>query len=215
VHSIESYVGSWQGTRLFEGGLIVGRNATGCKAPLFWVFQSEDEFQALARHLGPDQPVYGSRSLVNIYPVKDYTADRIQAVVDRYLWEILAMPVAHPVLLGGNCQGAIVALALAKTMKRIQKAPALLVLMEWSFSYGPYSDPTLLIHGSESHTAEIYSSDSKSTIDWKGDFPNHTVASTPGGHGRFFEEPNVEPLARLLRQQFDAHASPIIHRPKL
>ena len=199
LHEIESYVGSWHGTRQFEGSLLVGMNIQGKQTPIFWVFQSYGELQQLANQLGSDQPLYGMRSCVKIIKVKNYTVDTIQAIVNRYLWEILALPINHPVILGGNCQGGIIALALAKLLKQIGKTPAPLVLMEWSYSFGMYTGPVLLLYGKQSHTADTYTNPQTAKIDWQNDFPNHKAAPISGAHGQFFIEPNLQNLAETLQ----------------
>ena len=74
----------------------------------------------------------------------------IETVCNRYLWEILALPVKTPFFVGGNCQGGILALALARRLKQIGRSPSLLILMEWTYSYGRYTQPTLLLYGDQS-----------------------------------------------------------------
>jgi thioesterase domain-containing protein len=102
------------------------------------------------------------------------------------------------VILGGNCQGGIIALALAKQLKQIGKAPATLVLMEWSYSFGMYTEPVHFLYGKQSFTAEIYTKPEKAKVNWQHDFPNHMVTTIPGAHGNYFEEPNIQSLAAVL-----------------
>ena len=42
-------------------------------------------------------------------------------------------------VLGGTCQGGIMALAMARRLKQIGRSPLFLALLEWSYSYGSYS----------------------------------------------------------------------------
>lgn len=198
LHTIESYVGSWQGSRQFEGSLLVGMNTHGRKTPIFWVFQDYKELEELAQEVGPEQPIYGMRSCVRIIPVKEYTTSIIEVVVNRYLWEILAMPIRQPIILGGNCQGGIIALALAKLLKQIGKKPVFLVLMEWNFSFGLYNGAVLLLYGKQSYTAKVYTEPETAKIDWKNDFPIHKVKSISGSHGQFFQKKNISSLANVL-----------------
>ena len=90
------------------------------------------------------------------------------------------------------------ALAIARRLKQIGRAPALLALLEWSYSYGSYSEPALLIYGEQSYTAEIYRRPETSKIDWRKDFPRSVVASIPGKHGEFFTDENVPGFAGVL-----------------
>ena len=85
LRTIQAYTGSWKGVRLFPDSLVVGRNIDGAETPLFWVFQEEFEFMQLAKHLGPNRPVYGMRSCVGIVNVKDHSIDMIDTVCNRYL----------------------------------------------------------------------------------------------------------------------------------
>lgn len=198
LHRIQSYTASWQGTRLFSDSLVLGANTGGSKPAIFWVFQDEREFRQLAAQLGSDQPLYAMRSFAGIVRARDYTADLLDTAGNRYLWEILALPVEHPVILGGNCQGAIVALALARRLKQIGRTPLHLVLMEWSYSYGRYAEPVRLIYGRQSRVAAYYTGDQASGPDWRRDFPNNRVMSIPGNHGQFFRDENVGELAKAI-----------------
>jgi amino acid adenylation domain-containing protein len=198
LHKLQAYSGSWRGERLFPGSLVVGLNCAGGRTPIFWVFQERSEFVRLARQLGPDQPLYAMRSCVGIIDPKDYSADIIETVCNRYLWEILALPVKAPFIVGGNCQGGIFALALARGLKQIGRTPTLLVLMEWTHSYGRYGESTLLLYGDQSHTAEIFLNPGMCAPNWREDFPRHTVAPIRGRHGHFFDDDNVSALANAL-----------------
>jgi len=199
LHKLQAYSGSWQGERLFPGSFVLGMNVAGYRTPIFWVFQDQSEFVQLAKHLGPDQPLYGMRSCVGIIDVKDHSTEIIEIVCNRYLWEILALPIKTPFVVGGNCQGGIFALALARRLKQIGRTPRMLILMEWTYSYGRYPEPTLLLYGDQSDTAEIYLKPAMRTPSWREDFPRNTVASIPGMHGHFFTDNNVSGLAKTLK----------------
>src|SRR5262249_8762988 len=113
LHKIQSFSGSWHGERMFSGSLLVGYNTTGSRPPIFWFLQEYAEAVQLAKYLGPDQPLYAMRSCVGIIESKEYTAEVLEIVTDRYLWEMLALPLGEAFLMGGNCQGGILALAMA------------------------------------------------------------------------------------------------------
>jgi acyl-CoA synthetase (AMP-forming)/AMP-acid ligase II/acyl carrier protein len=205
LHKLQSYVGSWPGERMFADSLMVGLNRDGRRPPIFWVFQESKEFLQLGKHLGPDQPLYGMRSCVGIVSMKDHSADVIETVCNRYLWEILALPVQDvPFFLGGNCQAGIFALALARRLKQIRRTPSLLILAEWNYSYGRYAEPTLLLYGDRSRTAEIYQQRRPGPPNWQEDFPDRTVAAIPGGHGEFFTDENVGGLVEAIRKKIGA-----------
>jgi len=87
--------------------------------PIFWVLQDHVEASQLAKYLGSDQPLYAMRSCVGIIKAKDYTAEVLETICNRYLWEMLALPVGPTLVLGGTCQGGILALAMARRLKQI------------------------------------------------------------------------------------------------
>jgi len=198
LRKLKSFTKSWQGERLFSDGMVVGLNTSGYKLPIFWVFQSEMEFSQLAASMGPDQPVYGMRSCLGIIKLDDYSPESLEPICDLYLQEILELIDKTPFILGGNCQGAIIALQLARRLREKGCAPELLTLLEWNFSYGDYDSPTLLIYGKQSYTAEIYQQPKKSHINWQIDFPANTVAEIPGEHGSFFYNETVGNLSNVL-----------------
>ena len=217
LRTLHSYTASWRASHFGPSGLICGFNTprarwTGAllpkrfksriaqeKPPFYWVCQNEFEAMSFASALGRDQPLYAMRSLVDILKIKEYTADVLDIVASRYLEEIASAGLKPPALLGGNCQAAIIALALARKMRNAGRPPPLLVLMEWSFSYGRYDDPVLLLYGRDSATAKFYIGNDKCGPDWRTDFPCHSVASISGAHGQFFNPQNIGDLAERLK----------------
>lgn len=203
IRKIETMMIAWKGEKLSPDSLIVGKNTQGKRTPLFWVFQNYEEFNALANALGKNQPVYGMKSYSSVLAVKDYSHQNIQGLVDRYLWEILALlPIKQPIVLGANCQGGMIALEIAKKLSKAGRPPILLVLMEWSFKFGEYKLPTLFLYGKDSYTSSIYEKD-KPSIDWKENFPNHKLCKIEGTHGEFFCDDNLTCLANTLRSNLN------------
>lgn len=204
LRELELFHASWRGIRNFPGSLVAGHNVTGTRMPLFWVFQDEDEATRLARSLHRNQPLYTMRSLIGIVPVRDYTTDILDSVCDRYLWEILAIAGDRPIAIGGNCQAAIIALALARRLRQIGRTPEVLVLMEWGYSLGRYEDFTGILYSREGHVADLYLNPGNEGANWRHDFPNRQVHETAGAYSEIFYEENVDtvaaPLAQLLRE---------------
>lgn len=75
-----------------------------------------------------------------------------------------------------------------------------LVLMEWSFSYGPYDGPVELLYGCRSYTAPWYTGASTEGPDWRGDFPHRKVQAIAGRHGAYFTQENIASLAGEIRR---------------
>ena len=185
----------WDGNRPTRDRLVAGLNTDGTKTPIFWVFQEAREFRQLAKYLGADQPLYAFRSGLGLL---NYEEDEIQAFALRYVSEIVEMCPEGPAIIGGNCQGAIVALAIAEHMLRRRRHVPLLMLMEWGFPLQPYVGPVLLIYGRDSFQGNPYSRYRRPDLAWNCVFPEYAVADIPGDHGRFFEEANVGSLSEII-----------------
>ncbi len=176
LHKLYVYSASWPGQRAFAGSMLKGFNTVGRLAPISWVAQSPSEAMALAAHLGSDQPLYAMRSCFRLGPW--YTPAVIEAVTNRYLWDILATLPMGPLILGGNCQGGILALALARRLKQIGRAPDLLALMEWTYAQGRYDGHTLLMSAETVTAPRSTKSRKTASIDWR-------AASRPEPPGQF------------------------------
>jgi amino acid adenylation domain-containing protein len=193
---ILAYSGSWRGERANPDSLIIGRNTSGTRPPLFWVFQGQQELLQLATYLGEDQPLYGMRSG---HLVMKYTEDNIQALALGYLREIEALHPKGPLFVGGNCQGGVIALAIAQHLIRRRRLVPLVVLLEWSFLPQPYAGPVALLFGRESDIANPYARSRYPELTWRRAFPDFHVEILPGAHGQFFIEPNVQVLAETVQ----------------
>ncbi|MDQ3811871.1 MAG: amino acid adenylation domain-containing protein [Chloroflexota bacterium] len=97
----------------------------GSKPPLFCVHDLSGGvlgYAALARHLGPDQPVYGLEA--------PRPEDRMEAIAGRYLSAIRAVQPTGPYRLGGYCFGGFVAFEMARQLEAQGERVALLAIME-------------------------------------------------------------------------------------
>ena len=195
IAQLRHYVATWEGERHAPDRLLVGRNINGTKSPLFWVFQGQQEFTALADRLGPDQPVYAMRSG---HQVMEYTEANIQTLATSYRREISAIHPHGPYLLGGNCQGGLIALAIAQQFWRIQKPVALLSLLEWAFPPQPYLGRVALFWGASSTQKNPYFKFRNPELYWHRAFGAFTTDIITGGHGEFFSGQNLEMLASRL-----------------
>ncbi|OJH37307.1 alpha/beta fold hydrolase [Cystobacter ferrugineus] len=106
----------------------------GAKRPLFFLPGGEGSmfnYHALARRMGPDQPLYGlqSRGLCGERPpftrIEDMAADHIESM--------RTVQPHGPYLLGGHCAGSMVALEMALQLRRRGEQVAMLVACDaWS-----------------------------------------------------------------------------------
>jgi len=196
-------------SRMFADSLIIGCHTSGTKIPIFWVFQAFSELEALAGSLGPDQPLYGMRSCVEILEVREYFSDALESVIDRYLWELMPLIGDRPFVLAGNCQGGILSLALARRLQQLGRCPELLMLLEWNYSLGRYADRVLLLYGEHSDTAKRYAGEIPGGADPQTDFPNHVQQPIGGTHAEYFREENVGDLASAIVQHLPERSAAI------
>jgi acyl-CoA synthetase (AMP-forming)/AMP-acid ligase II len=195
---IQAHVRGWRGCRLSAGSFLRGFHDGGTRIPIFWVFQMEAEMLSLAGALGGDQPLHGMRSLHNVVRISELADPVLREVSNQYMAELLAITRGRPFVLGGNCQGAIVALRMAQALEQLGCAPAMLFLMEWTFAWGRYGKPVTVLYGNRSRSAQVYASEDGCGLPWTHDLPRAVVRHIEGAHGEFFQPPNVASLAERL-----------------
>lgn len=176
--------GTWEGNRPTRDRLVAGLNATGTKTPLFWVTQDNITFRQLADSLGVARPVYAFRSGQGLI---EYTEDEIQTFALRYASELAEVCPDGPVFIGGNCQGAIIALALAQHLLRRGRHVSLLILLDWGFPLQPYPGPVLLVHGRDAFDNNPYLVFRDPDSARAHVFADYTAVELPGEHGVFYE----------------------------
>jgi acyl-CoA synthetase (AMP-forming)/AMP-acid ligase II len=195
---LRAHVHEWKGQRTSDDAFLRGFHTKGTRIPIFWVFQMEEELLRLAGEVGENQPLYGMRSLYQVVPIHNLSAPVLREVSNQYITEILAITQGRPFILGGNCQAAIVSLRMALALEQLGQAPATLVLMEWTYSWGRYAKPVVLLYGQQSYTAAAYESPGQCGLPWKHDFPHAVVHPIAGAHGEFFSAENVSSLSERL-----------------
>jgi len=200
----ETMLVTWNGDRLSDASLMVGANTTGTRIPVIWVCQSNHEFRTLAEALGPDQPLYGLRSLDRLVEIDELTSEILDTVSYRYLAEILSLHLDEPLVIGGNCSGAIIALAVARKARQFGSEPHPLVLLNWMFSFGRYDGPVVLLQGMDDSATFALKDWTDRPIDWRSDFPAAGPQAIPGGHGKYFGGESLKAFAAKLREHTSA-----------
>lgn len=195
---VGAYVRAWDGSRVRPDSLLVGRNTAGSRPPLFWVFQGQQEWANLAERLGPEQPVHGLRSG---HEVMDYTEANVQALATAYRREIEAVRSQGAYLLGGNCQGGLIAMAIAQQFWRLQQPVALLALLEWAFPPQPYVGRVALLWGEASRQKNPFFRFGRPELLWQRIYGAYSVDLIPGAHGEFFSGPGLAGLAACLERR--------------
>jgi phosphopantetheine binding protein/thioesterase superfamily protein len=195
------FVRTWKGTRATPESFIVTLNDSGGHQGLFWCLQGYRELTQLALHLGSAQPVHGMRSG---HLIMKYTDENVSALASHYAAEMIALQPDGPFLLGGNCQGGIIARVIAQQLRDHGRTVSLLILMEQE-SFPPYEGPVALIFGGESDF-NPYTPDADPDAVFRRSYPaGFTVDIISGAHGKFFEPPNVNSLATAINRGLSAH----------
>jgi thioesterase domain-containing protein len=126
------------GTPLQRSDLVPIR-AEGTRAPFFCVHPVGGNvlcYAALARELGPEQPVYAFQSPV----LERHT---IEALAEHYLQELRAVQPQGPYRLGGWSMGGVIAFEIARQLDEQDESVELLALID---SYAPQSIATVEQH---------------------------------------------------------------------
>jgi len=187
---------SWNGSRPTRDRVVAGLNLAGNKIPLFWVFQEASEFHKVASVLGPNQPMYAFRSGLGVIK---YREDEVQSFALRYVSEIEEVCPHGPVFIGGTCQGAIIAQAMAQHLLRRRRHVPLLMLMEWGFPLQSYAGPVLLIHARDSIQCNPFLRYGNPGAVFAKVFPDYDIAEMPGDHDHTFDDANVAVLGEIVK----------------
>ncbi len=198
---LASALAQWTGERLPGCPTVLGHNLAGDRPPIFWIFNVPHEPERLARALGPGQPLYAMRSG---YQLIDYREDEIQTVALRYVSDIVRLCPAGPLFVGGNCQGGIIALAVAQHLLRRKRHVPLLMLMDWSFDLQAYRGRVLLISGIDNNHHNPRRLFAAPEMAWARGFAEFEFAEITGGYADGFDPPHVEVLARALGARMQA-----------
>ena len=132
----------WRGERSHPHSLLVGQRLDGTRPPLFWVVNGYAELAATVRHLDPQRPVYGMRSL---YGLPGDTAANRRALGVQLAEEIAGLQPTGPLRLGGYCAGGRVALEIADALRARGREVALLCLLDTRV-HRSYPGDVLLLH---------------------------------------------------------------------
>ncbi len=202
TRSILAYTAGWPGEPATDQGAIRSLNREGALPPLFWCFNAGQEFTQMARYLGADQPIYGMRSgnlVLDLSPEKQQGHNRRLAL--HYLRDLLRIQPEGPYYLGGNCQGAAVAMELALALQSLGQPVALVVLME-AVPVHAFHGRVALIFGRDSEY-NPFAEFARPELSWQRRYDRHSVDVIHGRHGIYFDEPQVQELCTVLTGRLD------------
>lgn len=192
----------WPGEPVGDNGLIRVLNKAGRKPPLVWCFNDASEPETLAAALGPDRPLYILRSAHGLIDreFKERYETQIAAI---YAHAIFAAIGPERVAIGGNCQGARIALMLANTLLQLKMDVATALLVDPAFLI-PYPRRVMLMPGASYSKINPIFRYANPHLGWKRYFRDYRAAVIQGGHGEYFRPANVRSLAGVIVGEMDA-----------
>ena len=186
---------TWPGQRPTQDRIVVAANVQGRRPPLFWVFNEQHEFCSLAAALGDDQPLYAFPSGVSMIPADE---DTNQTLALRYMAAIEEICPDSSFFIGGNCQGSIIALAIAQHALRRRRHVPLLMLLDWDFELQPYAGRTLFLSGHDNAGFETARAGAQPKLGWDRAFAEFELAELSSVYGQRFHDEFVAELAAAL-----------------
>lgn len=197
LSQMHAYMAGWPGEPLWDGSMYRALNTAGTKPPLFWCFNWGQEFAALAAALGPDQPIYGTRSghlVLDVVPETQQWDNRRVAM--QSVHEVLKVQPEGPYYLGGNCQGAAIAMETAQVLHGLAKPVGLVMMME-AFTEHAFHGRVALLFGDRSDMNPYALSGDPEAL-WNARYLHYSVDTIRGGHGQFFNEQNIKQLSYTI-----------------
>jgi|GEM_PF-5368420 len=190
----------WPGEPIDAYGIVRVINPTGQRLPIVWVFNAMHEPAALSSAFGSDQPLYLLRSLNQILKTSSDRHESSRHLASYYAEKLQSVLAQNIALVGGNCQGAPIALwlvqdLLAKNFNVLSSAaidarPWIKVCVPLQLNFGiDWCDDSVLWGKMEDPVVV----NEKFYTCWE-------VADLPYRHGTFFNQGNVEYLANNLRE---------------
>lgn len=192
----------WEGEPVGDSRLIRILNPAGRRTPLIWCYNSTAEFPAMARGLGPDQPLIGIRSLHLVTPNGPNRYADDERTAELYADALLASGLdLDGCAIGGNCQGGGIAFHLAAQLLLAGLRVPTLILMEMQ-SPLPFPGTVGLIYGAQSEMFNPFLRGEQPEAKWARLFHRPVVEIIPGAHGEYFTDENYQTscnaIARIL-----------------
>ncbi len=193
---VRRQVAGWKGTRQTSESLIVGRNTIGALPPLFWGVTAEGEFSLLGGALNENRPLYALRSLSYI---KGKSEANTRLLAAHYAGEIERIQPSGPILIGGFCDGGLLAFHTALELRRQGREIAALLLQN-RFVAEPYDQPVVMFW---SRTRWLNAHDiDVAERGWNRFYSGPlTVRTLPFEHTQVYVEENIETFADQLEEE--------------
>ena len=201
---LRHFMSDWEGEELGDSGLLRILNPNGTRPPLIWCFNASFEFPALAKALGPDQPLIGLRSLNTVVNFLKKLPQEDADIAETYARLLQEATDLTDFWVGGNCQGAAVAEDLACSLSYEGKNALGLFLMEWT-PISPWPGACHLAFGQQSQDYNPFLRGEEPWPLWNSMYPQVSCGFLTGAHGAYFDPENIASLVSnidsLLQQQ--------------
>jgi UDP-N-acetylmuramate--L-alanine ligase len=199
IRKQQGHLSAWTGLRQGANSLIRSHNLSGTRTAIFWCCQGNREHEALAYHLGSDQPLHGMRSG---YLVFRYTSENVRTLAVRYVDEMTKLQPEGSFRLGGNCQGAIIAQEIAQELASRGRTVSLLCLVGPS-RFPPYKGQVALIFSAAGKNNPYLTMGDPDEI-FREAYPfGYSSSFIPGSEDDLFVSPSVAVLSSTLKLLFD------------
>jgi len=123
-------VRSWPGSPAVPGGLVRRLGGARDGTPIFWCMQTAQEAVNFEEAFNKSRPLYAMRSGMFVV---DYGTSAADTLIERYIAEIERICPVGPLVLGGTCQGVIIALAITRRFVSEGREVKLLVAADCGF----------------------------------------------------------------------------------
>jgi hypothetical protein len=199
---ISKIVQNWPGETLGRCGTLRVLNAQGTKPPVFWCFNSAGEFPALARALGPDQPLVGMRSLNQVLEPSAITSKELRELGEYYATQLSDAFGTAPCIVGGNCQSAPIAYAVALWLQTRATQVLYLVTLDAAL-HRPYPGEMRMLFGRNSALRNPFFGqeidlNTLHALKFRCAIKTYRPAIVDGGHGEYFLPDNIASLASAI-----------------
>ncbi|WGW03643.1 alpha/beta hydrolase family protein [Tropicibacter oceani] len=191
----------WGGDVLDPQGSLHHVHETPMRPRLFWCFNANHEFDALAQALGAGQPLVGMRSMNKVAEPLALRSALGDALAGHYAQHLLTRFGTAPCIVGGNCQAAGLAWRVAQRLMQAGVPVLRLVTLDAQPRF-PFAGHLRMLFGQDSGFG---TQDGAGPIaipqalrGWRYAAQRLDVHKVQGSHGQYFVPENVASLARAI-----------------
>ncbi|SHH16808.1 hypothetical protein SAMN05444003_2286 [Cognatiyoonia sediminum] len=192
IHLQEKLMQTWPGRALDPRGIVRISNESGEKHPIFWIFNSARTAEALAKFLGPDQPIVFTRSTTLMFSEFEARSKGAEELSRHALLYIKKEVDFTNLRIGTACEGnKLLSLICADLKESGAKIPAL-YLINCSLLLPALGLPALLIYGDEDLRYDPFCDPSRDAeYEASCKFSKFRRVVLPAKHARYFTPKNI------------------------